>query len=163
MIETTIEPALTDAATVSPDLPAPEAAEKLRDPSVPALVVLDAEDRVVGIASDSDFVALVAESPGPVPVEAIMSSPVRTVAPETPLGLAADRMNEAGVKHLPVVEAGEYRGLVTLEAMAPFLSRNRLRVAWKGDPVHIDTEDRSERVDSETAETDPPSDRPVDS
>jgi len=158
MIETTIEPALTDAATVSPDLPAPEAAEKLRDPSVPALVVLDPEDGVVGIVSESDFVALVAESPGPVPVEAIMSSPVRTVAPGTPIGLAADRMNEAGVKHLPVVEEDEYRGLVTLEAMTPFLSRARLRVAWKGDPVHIDTEERSG-----TAETDPPSDRVVDS
>jgi CBS domain-containing protein len=159
MIETTIEPVLTsDAATVPPDLPAREAAETLRDPSVPALVVLDSGDDVVGIVSDSDFVALVAESPGPVPVEAIMSSPVRTVEPETPLGLAADRMNEAGVKHLPVVEDGEYRGLVTLEAMAPFLSRNRLRVAWKGDPIHIDTEERSE-----TAEADPPSDRAADS
>ncbi|CCQ36260.1 CBS domain protein [Natronomonas moolapensis 8.8.11] len=159
MIEPTVEPVVTDdAATVSPGLPAPEAAERLRDPAVPALVVLDSAGDVVGIASDSDFVALVAESPGSVPVEAIMSSPVRTVAPGTPLGLAADRMNEAGVKHLPVVEEGVYRGLVTLEAMAPFLSRNRLRVAWKGDPIHIDTEERSE-----TAETDPPSDRAADS
>ena len=161
MIETTIDPVLTsDAATVSPDLPAREAAETLRDPSVPALVVLDSGDDVVGIVSDSDFVALVAESPGPghVPVEVIMSSPVRTVELETPMGLAADRMNEAGVKHLPVVEDGEYRGLVTLEAMAPFLSRNRLRVAWKGDPIHIDTDERSE-----TAESDPPSDRAADS
>lgn len=142
MIETTVEPILTDTATVPPDLPAPEAAEELRDPSVPALVVLDTNDRVVGVVSDSDFVAFVAESPGdvPVPVETIMSSPVRTVTPETPLGLAGDRMNEAGVKHLPVAEDGRYRGLVTLEAMAPFLSRNRLRVAWKGDPIHIDTD-----------------------
>mgnify|MGYP002762094907 CR=1 FL=1 len=159
MIETTVEPLVTDdAATVPPELPTPEAAERLRDPSVPALVVLDSEDSVVGIVSDSDFVALVAESPGSVPVETIMSSPVRTVAPGTPIGLAADRMNEAGVKHLPVIEEGVYRGLVTLEAMAPFLSRNRLRVAWKGDPIHIDTEERSE-----TAETDPPSDRAADS
>jgi CBS domain-containing protein len=159
MIETTIDAVRTDAAaTVPPDLPAPEAAGKLRDPSVPALVVLDSEDRVAGVVSDSDFVALVAESPGTVPVEAIMSSPVRTVTPETPLGLAADRMNEAGIKHLPVVEEGEYRGLVTLEAMAPFLSRNRLRVAWKGDPIHIDADDRSG-----TAEADPPNDRAADS
>lgn len=139
MIETTIEPVLTDTATVSPALPAPEAAETLRDPSVPALVVLGSDGEVVGIVSDSDFVALVAESPGTVPVEAIMSSPVRTVAPGTPLGLAADRMSDAGVKHLPVVEEGEFRGIVTLEAVAPFLSRNRLRIAWKGEPVHIDT------------------------
>lgn len=159
MIETTVEPLVTDdAATVPPELPTPEAAERLREPSVPALVVLDSEDSVVGIVSDSDFVALVAESPGSVPVETIMSSPVRTVGPGTPLGLAADRMNEAGVKHLPVVEEGAYLGLITLEAMAPFLSRNRLRVAWKGDPIHIDTEERSE-----TAETDPPSDRAADS
>lgn len=142
MIETTIEPVLTDTVTVSPALPAPEAAEALRDPSVPALVVLGSDGEVVGIVSDSDFVALVAESPGTVAVEAIMSSPVRTVAPDTPLGLAADRMSEAGVKHLPVVEEGAFRGIVTLDAMAPFLSRNRLRVAWKGEPVHIDTEER---------------------
>jgi len=139
MIETTVEPVLTDTATVSPELPAPEAAAALRDPSVPALVVLGSDDEVVGIVADSDFVALVAESPGSVAVEAIMSSPVRTVTPGTPLGLAADRMNDAGVKHLPVVEKGEYRGIVTLETMAPFLSRNRLRVAWEREPVHIDS------------------------
>jgi CBS domain-containing protein len=84
-----------------------------------------------------------------------MSSPVRTVAPDTPVGIAADRMNEAGVKHLPVVEAGRYRGLVSLETIAPFLSRSRLRVAWEGDPLHIDT-----GAGDRTETTDPPTDLP---
>lgn len=134
-----IETVTSDAAkTVSPETPASDAAEQLRDPAVPALVVLDGDGGVAGIVTESDFVALVAETHESVTVDAIMSTPVTTVPPGMPVGLAADRMNEAGVKHLPVVEDGTYRGLVSLDSLGPFLSRTRLNVTWKGNPTSID-------------------------
>lgn len=140
MIEITIEAVSSHAAgTVTPETPASQAAQQLRDPTVPVLVVLDEQDHVMGIVTESDFVALVAETHDPVPVDAIMSTPVVTVSPDMPIGLAADRMNENGVKHLPVVVDDIYRGLVSLESLAPFLARTRLEVAWKGEPVHVDT------------------------
>ena len=152
MIETTIDPLVTtDAATIAPDLPASDGAAKLRDRSGPVLIVLDEREHVAGIVTESDFVALVAESAGPVPVEAIMSTPVVTVPLNTPVGFAADRMSEAGVKHLPVVDDGTYYGLVSLESLAPFLSRSRLRVVWTGDPIHIDANRSSERTDADSS------------
>lgn len=147
MIETHVSAVVSSAAgTVSPDTPASEAAQQLRDPTVPALVVLDREERVVGIVTDSDFVALVAETRESVPVEAIMSTPVATIAPNLPTGLAADRMSEIGVKHLPVVENETYRGLVFLRSLAPYLARSRLEIAWKGEPLRVDAPRRNETV-----------------
>lgn len=144
MIETTVEAVASDAAgTVVPETPVSDAAQRLRDPAVPALVVLDG-DRVAGIVTESDFVALVAETHEPVTVDAIMSTPVVTLPANTPVGLAADRMKDAGVKHLPIVDDEGYCGLVSLPSLAPFLSRTRLEVTWDGDPLRVDTASRSE-------------------
>ncbi|WP_122090200.1 CBS domain-containing protein [Halalkalicoccus subterraneus] len=153
MIETYVEAVMTDTVpTVSPTTPVASAAQRLRDPAVPALVVLD-DQRVVGIVTESDFVALVAETNEPVSVEAIMSTPVVTVPSGTPTGLAADRMHEAGVRHLPVVDGETYRGLVSLRSLSPFLSRARLDVTWRGEPIHLDRGEHPEAI------TDEPDDR----
>jgi CBS domain-containing protein len=155
MIETTVEPIISEEPTVTPELPAFEAAEILRKPDVSALVVIDEHGDLCGILTESDLVALVAEGNTSTPVGTIMSSPVITIEPETPIGLAADRMTDVGVKHLPVVADGTYRGLVSLESMAPFLSRSRLRVVWKGDPIHIDTSDGTEPTEREPTVSEP--------
>lgn len=138
MIETYVEAVMRGTVpTVSPTTSVTSAAQRLRDPAVPALVVLD-DQQVVGIVTESDFVALVAETTEPVSIEAIMSTPVVTVPSGTPTGLAADRMHEAGVKHLPVVDDGMYQGLVSLRSLSPFLSRSRLDVTWGGEPIRLD-------------------------
>jgi CBS domain-containing protein len=152
MIETTIEPVLSDAAaTVSPDLPTSDAAQRLRDPAVPALVVLDERAHVAGIVTDSDFVALAATHDDAATVAELMSTPVVSVPPETPVGLAADRMTEAGVKQLPVVSDSRYIGLVSLESIAPYLSRNRLRVVWKGEPIRLESTTASGTTETESS------------
>jgi CBS domain-containing protein len=155
MIETTVEPIMSEGITITPKLPASEAAQILRKPGVPALVVIDENEDICGILTESDLVALVAEGNPSTPVGTIMSSPVITAEPETPIGLAADRMTDVGVKHLPVVADGTYQGLVSLESMAPFLSRSRLRVVWKGDPIHIDANDSSDPTEREPTVSEP--------
>ena len=124
------------AGTVSPETPVSEAADQLRDANVPALVVLE-DERVVGIVTESDIVAFVAETLEPHSVEAVMSSPVTTISPGESIAAAADEMRRDGVKHLPVVSDGTYCGLVSASALAPYLSRRRLEIDWQDDPVRI--------------------------
>jgi CBS domain-containing protein len=139
MIETPVSAAATRSPpTVSPDTTTVEAARRLRQPDVPALVVLDSAERVVGIVTQSDIVALVAEGGGDRPVASYMSTAVVTTAPSTPVDVAADRMREAGVANLPVVEGGAYRGLLTREDLRPYVSRHRLAIEWTGEPLTLD-------------------------
>ena len=148
MIDVPVSAVMTDAPTVPPATTAAETAQHLRRADVRAVVVGPA---VAGIVTESDIVAVVAEGGDDPTVESFMSSPVVTVGPTTPVGLAADRMRDAGVACLPVVDDsgsppdrgspaggdGRYLGLVTRADVAPYLSRHRLDVDWEGDPLSL--------------------------
>lgn len=137
MIEIPVEDVMTRSARpLEPETPISEAAQRLRDPDVSALVVLE-DDAVVGIVTESDVVAFVAETLEPHPAEAIMSSPVTTISPAEPVTAAIETMRAAGVKHLPVVRGECYRGLVSASTLAPYLSRRRLEIEWQDDPIRI--------------------------
>ncbi|WP_256392298.1 CBS domain-containing protein [Natronoarchaeum rubrum] len=125
------------APEVSPETTTVEAASRLRRPEVPALVVCD-RTSVVGIVTESDVVAAVAERGTDRPVESYMSSPVVTARPSTPVGIAADRMRDAGITLLAVVEDGAYEGVVTRRSLRPYVSRRRLAVDWDGEPLSLD-------------------------
>jgi CBS domain-containing protein len=145
VIDVPVSAVMTESEpTVPPDTPAVETARRLRRADIRAVVVRDA-DAVTGIVTESDIVAVVAEGGTNPPVESFMSTPVVTVEPATPVGLAADRMRDAGVTCLPVVDGGEYHGLVTRADVAPYLSRHRLDVDWEGDPLSLDGTGTPER------------------
>ncbi|WP_256296623.1 CBS domain-containing protein [Haloarchaeobius salinus] len=155
MIEIPVHGALTDGAVVArPDCSLPEAAGYLRDPDVPALVVRDGPDGVAGIVTESDLVAAVAEEGFTLPVGEVMSTPVVTVRPTMPVGLAADRMRKAGIGVLPVVDGdGEYHGVVTRGTLAPYVTRGRLDTTWDAEPLRLDPASEDESTDAEA--TDP--------
>lgn len=134
---------MTDAVpTVSPDAGTVEVADHLRRADVAAVVVRDPTG-IVGVVTESDVVAVVAEGGDDPPVGAFMSTPVVTVAPSTPVGLAADRMRDAGVSRLPVVDDGACVGVVARDDLAPYLSRHRLEIDWTGEALSLDgTRDR---------------------
>ncbi|WP_435346411.1 CBS domain-containing protein [Haloarchaeobius sp. HRN-SO-5] len=123
------------ARTVTPETAVTEAARALRDPGVTALVVLGADETVDGIVTQSDVVAHVADGSDPATVASVLSSPVVTVSPDATLSEAAERMRTNGVGHLPVVEDGVYRGIVSAETLAPYLSRRNVDVAPTADRV----------------------------
>lgn len=125
-------------STVPPTATVSEAARRLRDPAVPVVVVADDDDRPVGVVAESDVVALVAESRTNPQVEAIMSTPVVAVDPARPTREAVDLMRERGVRTLVLVEDGRYVGVVTRSDLAPHVSRHRLDVEWRGDPLCVD-------------------------
>mgnify|MGYP006276502763 FL=1 len=156
MIDVPVHQAMDDRApVVRPTLSITDAAERLRDPRVPALVVRDDDGTATGIVTDGDVVAAVAEHATDGTVASIMSSPVVTVTPTTTVGLAADRMRKAGVTRLPVVDdTGDYLGLATRDALAPHVARHRLDVTWDREPLAVDHEPADQPGDGpETADT----------
>lgn len=154
MIEIPVHGALTeDAVVVQPDCSLPEAAEYLRDPDVPALVVRAEQDDVAGVVTESDIVAAVAEGGFALPMDDVMSTPVVTVRPTMPVGLAADRMRKAGIAVLPIVDDGEYHGVVTRETLAPYVTRSRLDSTWDAEPLRLDPASEAEGADAEATDT----------
>jgi CBS domain-containing protein len=140
VIDVPVSAVMTESTpSVSPTATAAEVAGHLRRSDVPAVVVRDDGGDVVGMVTDSDVVAVVAEGGGNPPVSSFMSAPVVTVAPSTPVGLAADRMRDAGVARLPVVDDdARYRGVVVRDDVAPYLSRHRLEIDWDDEPLSLD-------------------------
>ncbi|WP_227134306.1 CBS domain-containing protein [Halorubellus salinus] len=139
MIDVPVVEAMDDRTpVVASDQSMRDAAELLRHPAVPALVVRDDPDAVTGILTESDVVAAVAEGAVDRTVASCMSTPVVTITPSTPVGLAADRMRKAGVTLLPVVADDEYLGLVSRDTLAPHVARHRLDIDWDADPLRVD-------------------------
>jgi len=70
-----------------------------------------------GIFSERDLIGCLCDH-GPDaldwPIERVMSSPVETVGIETPILAALATMTQRRMRHLPVVEAGEIRGIVSI-------------------------------------------------
>lgn len=131
------------APTVSPGTSTTEAARLLRRADVPAVVVLE-EDTVEGIVTESDIVAMVAETDSPLDVRAVMSTPVPTVSPESTLIEVADTMREHGMGQLPVVEGTDYRGVASVEMLAPYLSRHRLGIDPDRGAIRAEATDSAE-------------------
>lgn len=139
MIDVPVAAAVVESVPViSRDTSAVEAAELLRNPATPALLVGDESAALEGIVTESDIVAAVAEEAIDEPVAAFMSGPLVTVGPSLPVGLAADRMRAEGIATLPVLEDGDLVGVATRETLAPYLSRRRLEIDWKGEPLSMD-------------------------
>jgi len=139
MIELTVGAVETRTPqTITPETAVSTAAELLRRPEIPALPVIE-DGSVAGIVTASDIVALVAETEDQPSISAIMSSPVSTIAPGATLLEAANCMQTAGVKHLPIVEDGVYLGLLSADTLAPYLSRHNLDIEWADDPLRVDT------------------------
>ncbi|WP_439027140.1 CBS domain-containing protein [Haloarchaeobius sp. DT45] len=124
MIETTVETLrLRSHETITDDAPVSEAARRLGCPTIPALTVVDG-DTVVGTVAESDIVAMVAATDERETVRSVMSMPV-TISPTATLHDAADTMRATGVDYLPVVD-DTFRGLLSVETLAPYLSRRTL-------------------------------------
>lgn len=91
-----------------------EAARKMARHHVGALAVLE-EGELVGVISQADLVTAIAEgaSVWATAVEDYMTEGAITVAPDEGADLAARRMVEHSIGHLPVVEAGSAVGMVS--------------------------------------------------
>jgi len=107
----------TPLETVSRDATVSEAAAKMRDAGVHALVVTTSPPSIV---TSTDILEAVAEGrdTSTLTVAEIMTESVETVPATIRTGEAAAMMESLGVSHLPVREGSDYVGMISSSDVA---------------------------------------------
>jgi CBS domain-containing protein len=103
--------------TISPDTPLSSVVWALRLKGIGALVVSEDGTTVLGLISERDVVHGLAEHGGRLlgmRVGEVMSPSVITCAPEDSITRVMAQMTRHRVRHLPVVERGRLRGIVSI-------------------------------------------------
>jgi CBS domain-containing protein len=107
----------TDVEAVRPDTTLVEAAQQMRISGVGGVPVLDHSGECAGILTERDIVIrTIAEGREPLAafVRDVATMHPVTCSPDEDIGGVAERMRESEVQHLPVCEAGEVVGVVSL-------------------------------------------------
>ena len=105
-----------EVATVPAGTRVRDAVLLLRDRKIGALPVIDG-GAIVGIFSERDLVGCLCAHGADaldMAVDAGMSSPALTIDLETPVLAALSIMTNQRIRHLPVVESGGIRGIVSI-------------------------------------------------
>jgi CBS domain-containing protein len=102
--------------TIAGDATVFDAVHRLGEKRIGALVVIE-QGRIAGIVSERDVIYCLRDH-GPQaldwPVSRVMTSPAITVTPETDVLAALALITQRRIRHLPVVEGGEIRGIVSI-------------------------------------------------
>ncbi len=119
-----------DVATVNPESSLKDVARELSGRRISGMPVVDGDGRVVGVISEADVLAKEESEPeaGRAARE-VMTSPAITIEPHWPVAIAADRMIEAGVNRLPVVQQGRLVGIVTRADLVRAFARSDEQIA----------------------------------
>ncbi|TNF19352.1 MAG: CBS domain-containing protein [Rhodobacteraceae bacterium] len=107
----------TEVFSIRPAETLGAAVKVLRDKRIGALLVTDETGGLIGILSERDIVRKLAETPGqtlPQLVGDVMTDKVETCATDEPLVSVLRRMTAGRFRHMPVVEDGLLRGIVTI-------------------------------------------------
>jgi len=103
--------------TAAPDTPVSDVAKTMRDENVGSVVVVDGEEPV-GLVTDRDVAVRIAADrldAGEMDAEAVMTEDPVTVDVETGIFELSERMCEADVRRMPVLEDGALVGIVTMD------------------------------------------------
>ena len=108
--------------TVDPTASIGEAAEKMMDAGVGAVVVMEDMVRLVGIVTERDILRAVAQRAraAEARVRQWMTASVITIDPDTPIDEAAKMMFERNFRHLPVTKDGRLLGIVSLRRLSQY-------------------------------------------
>ncbi len=118
---TTVSELMTkDVLSVEPSDTIGEAAEKMHDANVGALVVVEDLVRIVGIVTERDLLRAVAQRAraAEARVRQWMTADPLTIGPETSVEDAAQIMFDRNFRHLPVVQDGRPLGIISLRVLA---------------------------------------------
>lgn len=113
--------------TVHRDAPVNEAAHSMRSAGVGCVVVLDADDRPVGMLTDRDLTMRIVAGeldPGQTRVSDVMTSPVHTVGPSDSIDDVLELMAKRGIRRAPVVRNDRCAGLVSVDDVLLDLARS---------------------------------------
>jgi CBS domain-containing protein len=105
-----------DVVTVRPDQSLAEAVALLAGRNIGALVVVNAQEHVVGIISERDVIRHLAREGQTLegPVEATMTRNVVTGLPQDDLMSVVHTMTERRFRHLPIVDGGKLVGIISI-------------------------------------------------
>ena len=105
-----------DIFSVSPDATVHDAVAMMDEKNVGALLVMKA-DQLVGMISERDYtrkVMLRGKKSRETLVSEIMSSELTVVSPREPVENCLRMMTDKRIRHLPVVEGDEIRGVISI-------------------------------------------------
>ena len=91
-----------------------DAARRMHERRVGAVVVLDENARLLGIVTERDVLRAVATGGVEGPVSDVMTPSPETVEPDESAGQAAVLMIHGGFRHLPVVAEGAVVGMISI-------------------------------------------------
>lgn len=117
LIATILQHKGTAVATVPPQATVAELLAKLAELNIGAVVVSEDGVTIAGIVSERDVVRRLHErGPGILrqPVSSIMTSDVRTCAPDAKVDQLRRTMTDHRVRHVPVVQDGRLVGIVSI-------------------------------------------------
>jgi CBS domain-containing protein len=103
--------------TIEPNATLRTLAHSFRKESVGAMLVLDAERRLLGIVSERDLARAIDDFGTGLPemrVSDLMTRSVVTCAPEDSVAIVANVMTQRRIRHLPVVVNGIVVGLISI-------------------------------------------------
>ena len=102
------------------------AAKRMLKRNVGTLIIVDEDNKPVGIVTDRDLMARVVakgKDPGKVKVEAVMTHPLTVVDENTPIEDALALMSNKALRRLPIVdEQGKLAGVVSSDDFVGLLS-----------------------------------------
>lgn len=106
----------SSVATLSADDSGADAVRQLRTHGIGSLVVTADGRRIIGIVSERDIVRQLAEGCDVLtkPVSELMSTGVRTCAPDDSVEELMRVMTELRTRHLPVEEDGQLIGIISI-------------------------------------------------
>ena len=105
-----------DVVTTAPHRTVREVAQTLHDKRIGAVVVVGADGIVLGIFSERDIVKVLAAGTQALDdsVSKHMTSRVVTATEDTGVLQLMERMTEGRFRHIPVIEDGKLRGLMSI-------------------------------------------------
>ncbi len=103
--------------SIAPEASVFDALKLMADRNIGAVLVVDREDRLVGILSERDYarkVVLHGHTSRETPVSAIMTGTVVCIPAETTIDECMGLMTVRHIRHLPVTEGGRPVGVVSI-------------------------------------------------
>lgn len=121
-----IDMAVHDVATISADKSITECAAQMRSEHVGSLVIVDAEQKPIGMITDRDIaIEVVALQKDAIntKVSDVMTTPVVTAQFDESMVVALARMREFGIRRLPIVDhEGKLVGVISNSNLVEELS-----------------------------------------
>jgi CBS domain-containing protein len=119
--------------TVERAVPVRRAVELMTEHGIGSVLVVEA-GRAIGIFTERDLLRRVVYrglDPALTPVEAVMSTEVAMIGPESRVDEALRLMRDQGIRHLPIAIDGEVQGIVSLSDLGHVVSDdNRVLVDY---------------------------------